>query len=193
MNFYVVVLWFSQFLPQKCMNLQQCTTSIHFKLWINLRTWFNKAIISSNPREDFRPKPSTLNWIVKFEFHNTIFLIYTRIEIAIKVCLTVLKTFCISENLFVPVFVCFCAHWGNATGLFNGYLNNIVTDDVGENFNWISWKKKKKNTIGLRRTNDFESGPKICMNFQPQFYDNHLFVTISVILILHLMFTSHFF
>ena len=35
-------------------------------------------------------------------------------------------------------------------------------------------KKKKKNTIGLRRTNDFESGPKICMNFQPQFYDNHL-------------------
>ena len=142
MNFYVVVLWFSQFLPQKCMNLQQCTTSIHFKLWINLRTWFNKAIISSNPREDFRPKPSTLNWIVKFEFHNTIFLIYTRIEIAIKVWLTVLKTFCISENLFVPVFVCFCAHWGNATGLFNGYLNNIVTDDVGENFNWISWKKK---------------------------------------------------
>ena len=31
------------------------------------------------------------------------------------------------------------------------------------------------------------------MNFQPQFYDNHLFVTSSVILILHLMFTSHFF
>ena len=54
----------------------------------------------------------------------------------------------------------------------------MVTDDVDENFNWISWKKqnknKKKNTIGLRRTNDFESGPKICMNFQPQFYDNHL-------------------
>ena len=54
-------------------------------------------------------------------------------------------------------------------------------------------KKKKKNTICLRRTNDFESGPEICMNFQRQFYDNHLFVTISVILILHLMFTSHFF
>ena len=71
----------------------------------------------------------------------------------------------------------------------------MVTDDVGENFNWISWKKKKKkkNTICLRRTNDFESGPEICMNFQPQFYDNHLFVPISFILILHLMFTSHFF
>ena len=54
-------------------------------------------------------------------------------------------------------------------------------------------KKKKKNTICLRRTNDFESGPKICMNFQPQFYDNHLFVTISFILILHLILTSHFF
>ena len=54
-------------------------------------------------------------------------------------------------------------------------------------------KKKKKNTICLRRTNDFESGPEICMNFQPQFYDNHLFVTISFILILHLMSTSHFF
>lgn len=54
-------------------------------------------------------------------------------------------------------------------------------------------KKQKKNTICLRRTNDFESGPEICMNFQPQFYDNHLFVTISFILILHLMFTSHFF
>ena len=54
-------------------------------------------------------------------------------------------------------------------------------------------QKQKQNTIGLRRSNDFESGPKICMNFQPQFYDNHLFVTISVILILHLMFTSHFF
>ena len=53
--------------------------------------------------------------------------------------------------------------------------------------------EKKKNTIGLRRTNGFESGPKICMNFQRQFYVNHLFVTISVILILHLMFTSHFF
>ena len=26
----------------------------------------------------------------------------------------------------------------------------------------------------MRRSNDFESGPKICMNFQPQFYDNHL-------------------
>ena len=71
----------------------------------------------------------------------------------------------------------------------------MVTDDVDENFNWISWKKKKqkKNTIGLRRTNDFESGPKICMNFQRQFYNNHLFVTVSLILILHLMFTSRFF
>ena len=49
----------------------------------------------------------------------------------------------------------------------------MVTDDVGENFNWISWGKKK-NTIGLRRSNDFESGPKICMHFQPQFYDNHI-------------------
>ena len=57
----------------------------------------------------------------------------------------------------------------------------------------LAEEKKKKNTICLRRTNDFESGPEICMNFQPQFYDNHLFVTISFILILHLMFTSHFF
>ena len=54
-------------------------------------------------------------------------------------------------------------------------------------------KNKKKNTIGLRRTNDFETGPKICMNFQRQFYNNHLFVTVSLILILHLMFTSWFF
>ena len=54
-------------------------------------------------------------------------------------------------------------------------------------------QKQKKNTIGLRRTNDFESGPKICMNFQRQFYNNHLFVTVSLILILHLMFTSRFF
>ena len=45
----------------------------------------------------------------------------------------------------------------------------------------------------MRRTNDFESGPKICMNFQRQFYNNHLFVTVSLILILHLMFTSRFF
>ena len=45
----------------------------------------------------------------------------------------------------------------------------------------------------MGRTNDFESGPKTCMNFQRQFYNNHLFVTVSLILILHLMFTSRFF
>ena len=53
--------------------------------------------------------------------------------------------------------------------------------------------EKKKTRLAWGGLMILKVGRKLAWIFNAQFYNNHLFVTVSLILILHLMFTSRFF